>query len=177
MIIRDLTRREKVFFVICLLMAVLYFLYYLLYRPLNQWKAALRNDVEAKERAIVKDLRILERGKYYHKESEDILQRFKQKDSEEKTMSAILSEIEQVAGETDLSIAEMKPQRVKKDGLYNNFSVSLSLDGSLRQVIHFLYVLQGDAHLFSVDDVRLDKISPRLPTLKCRLVISKTLIP
>ena len=172
-----LSHREKRIFVLCLITIFIYVSYHYGFVSLKEKKDALQLAVKTKERELRKNLGVVERGKVYDGEYQRILDKFKQTASDEKTMSSLLSEIEQVAGDTKMRISEMKPQRVRKVDFYNNFSVSLTMDDSLTEIMHFLYVLQDDIHRFSVDELRFDKMGPNVATLRCQLVISKVFIP
>ena len=96
--------------------------------------------------------------------------------SESASMSAIITEIENVSGEANIRIADLKPQKVRKTGSFNNFSVSLILDGQLTSIMNFVYNLQNQPHLFAVDEMRFDKKSPNSTDLKGYLILSRVLI-
>ena len=103
---------------------------------------------------------------------------FKQTGKDEQVMSSILSEIEEVARKLDLRISDLKPKRVKKEDLYNRFSVSLTINSEFPDIIKFLYTLQRQPHLFNVEELRFDKQTRRrAATIKTRLVLGKILIP
>ena len=94
-----------------------------------------------------------------------------------RSMAAILSEIESVANQIKLRIDDMKPQKIKKVGFQNNFPVSLAVDGTLSSIIQFLYTLQNSPHYFDIDELYFEKGAMRTSQVKCRLILSKTLIP
>ena len=89
----------------------------------------------------------------------------------------MLSDIEKVNEKIDIRISDKKPQKVKTVDLYNQFSVSLTLEGKLEDVAHFVYDLQNKPYLLRVDELRIDKKSIRTSALRCRLVLSRILIP
>jgi len=177
MLSRRFTSREKRFFVICIFLILTYTGYNNIFLPLKEYKGSLETRIRVKEKLLKKHLRVVAKGKSYREKYNKFIKQFKQVDSDEKIMSMVLSEIEQVAGDVELSITQMKPQRVKKEDFFNHFSVSLSFNAPLSKVTEFLYNLQGNEHFFSVDEIRLDKFSPRHADLRCKLVVSKILVP
>ena len=92
-------------------------------------------------------------------------------------MASILSEIESVANEINMGVADMKPKKVKRIDFYNNFSATLTVEGELASIIRFLYVLQNTPHFFTADEVYFERSIMRTTQIKCRLVLSKALIP
>ena len=92
-------------------------------------------------------------------------------------MSAILAEIESVAREIDLHITDLKPQKVRKGEFLNNFSVSLSANGRLEEITHFLYILQSSPHLFNIEELAIEKSSAQTQILQTRISLSRILIP
>ena len=129
------------------------------------------------EKKIQKNLKVIQKAKSYEAKYQSLMENFQQKGSDEQMMSAILSEIESVATDAKIRITDLKPQKVKKMGSYNNFSVSLVLDGQLTPIMDFIYTLQNQPHLFSVEELRLDKKSPNTQDLKGYFVLSRSLIP
>ena len=118
----------------------------------------------------------MHKGEAIEEEYQKYAQLLKQKRSNEQERASILSEIESVAARIDLRIADRKPKKVREIDFYNNFSVSLTIEGELGNIIHFLYLLQSDPHQFNVDEVRFEKKSRRRSDIKCYLVLSRNLI-
>jgi Tfp pilus assembly protein PilO len=137
----------------------------------------LELEIAKNKRRLQKNYRIIRKGKRFQKQYGDTLTRFKQKQSDEEIMSGILSEIESTARTLDMRISDMKPQRVKKQEYYNIFSVNLAINGQLDEILHFLYLLQNPPHLFNIDELRIEKSSPRAKSLHSRMVFSRILIP
>ena len=137
----------------------------------------MESKIVAGRKQLEKNLKIIHKAQRYEKQNTAIIANFKQKGSDEQAMSTIITEIESVAGEVNIRIADLKPQKVRKTGSFNNFSVSLVLDGQLTPIMNFVYDLQNQPHWFGVDEMRLDKKSPNSPDLKGYLVLSRTLLP
>jgi len=102
---------------------------------------------------------------------------YKQQDTDEQMMSALLSEIETAAGGVGMHVTEMKPQRVKKAGPYNHFSVSLVLDGGLPELMQFIATIQNPPHQFLVDNMTLTRKAPQEQVLRCELIVTRISLP
>ncbi|HOW35219.1 MAG TPA: type 4a pilus biogenesis protein PilO [Candidatus Omnitrophota bacterium] len=177
MIPRRLSKRETRIFIVCLFVIFVFVSYRFIFKPLKEDLAALEEKIEAKETQLKKILKINKRKDSVSKAYEQQIFSLRQKLSDEQEMASILSEIQSVANEIKLGVADMKPKKVKRVDFYNNFSVSLTMDGELVSIVHFLYILQNSPHFFSIDEVYFEKSSIRTAQIKCRLTLSKILIP
>lgn len=179
MILRRLTRREQNTFVICLLFLFGYISYQGALKPLGNRLAVLDKKIEAEQKKFDKDLRILRKANLLQDQYNEYAKRFKQDKSNEQMMSGILSEIERVAeGLKDLRISDLKPKIVQNQDIYNEFSVSLTIESNFVTIMEFLHILQIQPHFFRVDEVRFDNTSYReSKTIKTQLILSKVTLP
>ena len=176
--IKRLTQREQLFAALVVILGLVLFIYYSFVRPLKEQIRLLEIKVKDSEKQISKNFKLIRKGEAREKEYKIYLQEFKQDKPNEQVMSSILAEIEAVALELQLQISDLKPKRVKEGGDYNQFSVSLAIDSSLENIIHFLHILQSEPHIFDVEGLEFEKGSQRKSdTMKTRLVLSKILIP
>jgi len=176
--IKRLTKREQKIFIVTLVLILGYIGNNLLVKPLKEKILSLDQAIVAEEIRLKKNQRIIGQAKALSEDYNAYLNNFKQSKTNEQVMSSILSEIEEVAGELELRISDLKPKRVKRGEYYNRFSVSLTIDSDFVDIIHFLYILQKQPHLFDVEEVRFDKGSRRRSsTMKTQLVLGKMLIP
>ena len=169
----NLSQREKDIVIIFVIVAGLALVFRAVYIPLKNKSDEVREKIAVSEKKLNKNLKMIRKGENYEARYKPLLENFQQKGSDEQMMSAILNEIESAAGQVQVRIADMKPQRVKKSGSYNNFSVSLTLDGELTAIMDFIYGLQNQPHLFAVDELRLEKKSPNTKELKGYFVLSR----
>ena len=119
---------------------------------------------------------MIQKAKSYEEKYKSLLESFQQQGSDEQMMSVILTEIESAAAQVKIRIADMKPQKARKIGTYNNFLVSITLDGELTSIMDFIYSLQNQPHLFAVDELRLEKKSPNTRDLKGYFVLSRIVL-
>lgn len=176
--IKRLTKREQKIFIFLVIIAVAYAALQGVIKPLNEKILFVKNKIEKRKKHLDDNLRIVNKGRKREEQYNYYLNKFKQNQSNEQVMSSMLSEIEGVARSLNLRISDLKPQKAQETNYYNRFSVSLTIDSELAEIIHFIYELQNQTHLFNVDEVRFDKGARRnTSTLKTNLVLSKIFIP
>ena len=176
--IRRLSAREVKILIVSLLLAFGYIGYTFLVRPAKEKFIALDEEIAAQQRRLAKTSAEIQKAGSLERSWEVYEQKFKQSASNEGTMSSILSEIEAVAADLKLQIANLTPKRVKESELSNRFSVSLTMDGNFMDVLQFLHTLQSEPHLFDVEEARFDKGTRQESTsVKASLVLRKTFIP
>ena len=177
MSIRQMSKREQGIFIITLLAGLSYFVVYGVVKPFGEKKEALVAQIEAKQSVLDKYVKTIQRAKALEKENEVLFAQFKQPGANEQVMSQLLSEIESKSAELGLRISELKPRRVKKEDAFNRFSVSLSLECSLVNMLQLLYALQKDPHFFKIDEFVIEKgLQRQADTVKVHLVLSKMFI-
>ena len=71
----------------------------------------------------------------------------------------------------------MKPQGAQKENFYNKFSVGLTMDGSLKEILQFIHSLQGPSHHLTVSELHFEKAVQTPNVLVAKLVLSRILIP
>ena len=175
---KRLTKREKKIFLACLIVIISYGCYMGLWKPLKDKIDSLDQKIQTQHRRLLKDLRVIQDAQNIETSYNTFHNNFKQEKTNEQIMSSILSEIEEVAGQLALRISDLKPMRVKNEEFFNRFSVSLTIDSDLPGIVHFLYLLQTQPHLFDVESVRFDKGPERkVASIKTHLTLSKIFIP
>lgn len=165
--------RERIIFVLCLLSIFIYWNYMFVYKPAQEKRSGIQDKVLVAQKQLKRDMRTVAQAKAYQGQYDKILAEFKQSGTDEAVMSAILSEIERASAGFKVKIAEMKPQRVKKSELTGEFSVSMTLEGSLSEVIRCLHTLQQPPHLFGVSQLRIERQMFQGVDLQCQLILSR----
>ena len=176
--IRRLSARELKILVVSSTLAFVYIGYILLIRPAKEKLIELDQEIELQQRRLAKTSAEIQKAGATEKVWAVYEQKFRQPASNEGTMSSILSEIEAVAADLKLQIANLTPKRVRESDISNRFSVSLTIDGNFIDVLQFLHTLQGEPHLFDVEEARFDKgMRQQSTSVKASLVLGKTFIP
>ena len=176
--IRRLTKREQKIFILCVVLAVVYFIYNFLVKPARGKLAMLDQEIVAQNRRLAKNAAAMQRAHALETTIEFYEQKFKQSRSNEETISSILAEIEAVATQLHLQIANLTPKRVQEANLYKRFLVNLTMDGNFMDILQFVHILQSEPHFFDVEEVRFDKgMREQTASVKTNLVLGKTFIP
>ena len=175
---RPLTRREQNIFFLSVIMGVVYLGFYGLIRPVRAQIEQVATRMEEQNKKYLKNLRLIRKAEKLSPQIAYYLDRFSQKTSNEEVLTAILVEIEQVAGNHKIQISDLKPRKMFQNEFYNRYSVSLTLDSPFVDIMEFLYVLQKEPYLYNVEDLRFDQAARRnSESIKTRLILSKTLVP
>ena len=178
MMIKRLTKREQGIFIVCVILAFMYVTYQGVIKPLQEKLVGLDADIESEHKRLVKNLKTVQKAKALEQEYHQYFDQLKQDGTNEQVMASILSEIEQVAGQLNLKISDLKPKRVRKEVYYNWFSVSLTIDSTLKDMMQFVYILQKQPHFFRVDEFSFEKGAQRnAEDIRIHLVLSRILIP
>jgi len=176
--IKKLTAREQKIFIVCMAVLFVYAGYGALIKPLMDKVDSVDGKIYAYQKRLNKSVSDIQKSKEFRQQYNEYLKRFKQSKTDEQVMTSILSEIEKVSGEFGLLISELKSRKVKHGEQYNKFSVSLTINSELINILRFLHTLQRQPHFFDLEKARFDKVSRRKSTtIKTNLVLSKILIP
>lgn len=176
--IRRLSTREQKILVLSLTVAFIYIGYAFLVKPATEKLSDLDQEIAAAQRRLDKSIAEIQKADSLENIWGVYENKFKQPASKEGTMSSILSEIEAVAAQLGIQIANLTPKRVRETEFYNRFSVTLTIDGEFNDILQFLHTLQNEPHLFYVEEIRFDKgTRQQANAVKTSLVLGKTFIP
>jgi len=173
---RAFSSREKMIFVVCVVVVLIYGGYRFGYQALQESTATRQQRVLQAEKElrqykdVVREQSLVSRKLLAYKEM------FAQKGSDEQEMTKMLSEVEAAAQNINMKIINMEPERIKKGDFYNYFSINVQAQGSLKKIFEFLYALESQTYRFRIDEMRLEKYSLRADELKCQFVVSRFLI-
>ncbi len=173
----NFSHRERMIFIMCLAAISIYIGYLLFYVPLKERQDDTLNAIKDTKRQMRKDLKFVQEAKSQRTEYDRYKNQFKQTTTDEGVMSALLSDVDHISQQFKVRISEMKPQKVRKFDFYNTFAVSLTMEGSLKEVIHFLHTLQGDPYFLDIEEIRFDKHFQRTADIQCQLIVHKVLFP
>ncbi len=176
-LIRSLSAREMRIFVFCLTLIVGSAGYHFILRPLKENIVDLENKIIVHEKRLRKNLGLVKQKASIDTNYSQYAALLKQNASQEQQMALIIDEIGAVANQVQLRVSDIKPKKVRPVDFYNNFTVSLSVEGELKTILHFLYILQSSPHLFAIDELYIEKGTMRSVQVRCRLSLSKALVP
>ncbi|MCA9400312.1 MAG: hypothetical protein KC713_01695, partial [Candidatus Omnitrophica bacterium] len=135
---RKLSAREKIIFVLTVMLVIGYGGYYGLYEPMLRRVEDIDIQIAAQERRMSKDKRTVKNADAVQTRYEQYLQKYRTSRTEQEIMSGIISEVEAAANRLGLKIADIKPNRVNQEKYFNEYSVSLTIDSQLIEMVQFL---------------------------------------
>lgn len=174
---RKLTTREKLIFVLCLVLGAGYLGYYVVYLPINSKKEELDLRLETQNRKYFKDLRTIKQAELQQSSWKEYAENFQLTESKEEAVSSMLKDIESVANQLNLKISDQKPKTIEQTAAYMKFPISLSIDSDFITIVEFLHALQLEPYNFFVDEARFDKSSRNQgDQLMSQITISKIFV-
>ena len=174
---RFLNHREQKIFMICLAVVFMAVFYNSLIAPLQREKNSLQEEIVIEKKQLDGDLEVIQRAEKIDAQYNSYLKRFSKSGTEEEIASSILSEIEEIAGELELHVIELKPERIEHDEFNDRFSVRLTMSSEFVDIIHFLHMLQQSPYFFDVEEVEFKKSTKRNQgAITTRLVLGKGFI-
>jgi Tfp pilus assembly protein PilO len=134
---------------------------------LNSMSAAINQ----KERELGNALQLIAQKEIIESEYEKYTKDIKQKLSNEKETAQLLSEIEKIAKETEVSLTRMKPSQVKEEEFYKEYIVQVEAEAVISNLIDFIYKLERTSKLIRVREFRLVPKQKNSVILKMDMVI------
>lgn len=174
---QNLSSRERALFAATLIVGVIFLGYQFFLMPLNRRHEAAEEGILTQQKLLNEKKKIIARAMAKTASYEYYKELFRQEGRSEQVMSGILKEIEEVARDLDIRIASLKPQSGKENQAYNEYSVSLNITTTFENSVQFLYNLQKQPFMFTVDKFDYDKRSRKGTDITVQLILSKTLIP
>ena len=173
--LRGLLASEKILLVVTVVLLSVYLGSHFLAELWQEKIYVLETKIARTEREIRKSNALIQQKDSLEGKYQAYVNEFAQTSSDEKTRSETIADIEGASSGLGLKILELKPQMEKGiEDLYNRYTVSLTLKGSLIEIMQFLENLQKKPHWFSVTQIRLDSdLSAEKDSLKAYLVLER----
>lgn len=177
MIFSNLTKREKNLFYLAMFLIFVWITHNFVIKPIIvKWKE-LDDKIEEKSLKLEKNIRMIDRKERIEHEYENYASAVKMGGSEEEEMAKFLTEVESLASSSSTHIIEIKPRPSKKIQFYKKYLIDLDAEGDINQLSKFIYDIQNSSQLLKVDKFSLGTKGAGTNLLKCRLLVSKILIP
>lgn len=177
MILSSLSRREKRLLYLTITVLAVWILHGFVLNPLiTGWKE-LEDKIEEKSLKLDKSRKILNFKEKIQGEYENYASSVRMQGSEEEEMAKFLTEIESIARASSVHISDIKPRPVKNAGFYETYLVELEAEGDINQISKFIYDIQVSPQLLKIDKYSIGTKGAGTNLLKCRVIVSKILIP
>jgi Tfp pilus assembly protein PilO len=169
-------REQKIFFVLLVVFGI-YGAYMGIYRPSVDKNEEIERNAMLARKKWMEQARLIQKEKRMAQAWQAELDSVRQTGSNEQVMSAMLSEIENVAAGGKIRVTEMKPQGAVKSEFYNTFSISLSFDGELKDVLSFIHVLQNPSRHLNLRQLNLERSGSDAKGMMAKMVLERQLFP
>ena len=119
------------------------------------WKN-LNKSIYDKERALLKNIKIMAQKDLIDEYYDKYAQSLKMKGSVEEETAVILSEIENIGRSSNVQIIDIKPHRVQDMEFYKEYFIELEAEGNITNLSKFIYELQNSKQILKVRHLRLN---------------------
>jgi len=167
------SKREQVILYIFAAVLAVYGVYEFVYAPFQRKAIQIDSQVEAMERKLQKAYEMIRAGEGLDERIRGQFDDMVLTKTPEEEMSSLLAEIEGLASEAKIQIADMKPQPVSAQDRIFLFSVKLALNYDLKTTMNFIRILQDAPHSLTVDEFSFERASPDKGNLRCILFVSR----
>jgi len=138
---------------------------------------SVQDQIEMAQKKLQRNQRLIREAGQVGQEYRTLLARYKQKKSQEEIMSSMLSNIQAVSVRISVPITDLKPNKVKTVDSFNQYSVSMSIEGRLTDILHFIHIMQSPPYQYFLDELNLRREFFKADKLRCQLVFKQILIP
>lgn len=166
-----LSKNEKKLFYCAALFASLALFDLLIVSPVFNKIRSLNQEISEKTSAIKKYLHILSQKERISEETAKFGYFLSALKSNEEEITILLKEIENLADKSSVYLVDMKPQDSK--GSQNKFSVSLSCEAQMEQLVQFMHSIESSDKILTVDRYEITQKSKESTIVQCSMSVSK----
>lgn len=132
---------------------------------------SLNTNIRTKERELINDLQLVAQKELINSKYEEYTKDIKQTLSNEKETAQLLSEIEKIAKDTDVSLTRMKPSQVKEKEFYKEYIIQVEAEAVISNLVDFLYKIERTSKLIRTGEFRLVPKQKNSTVLKMDMLI------
>lgn len=171
-----MSKREKIIGVIAVLVMLFFGVSTYVARPMLDKMDDLDQRILVAEKKLHKAYQILFRENTITKEYEENLQFVKQDQNEEEEIAAFLSEIENIASSSNVSLSDIKPGNVEKAKNYRIYSAEIEIESEISYIVDFMYQIERLPQLIRIKSFTFSPKDKNSKELKGNLTMALLLI-
>ena len=99
----------------------------------------------------------------------------KKRATDEEEMADLLNIVENIATDTNIRIANIRPKPTKRSEFYKKYVLEMNCQAAIEDYIEFIYNLQKSGQSVRVEKLKLTSQGRDTPLLKARMLITKVL--
>jgi len=174
--ITRLSKRERIIFYVTIGIVTLVLLDRMLLSPILVKVSSLGEAIKAKEETIEQSLLIVNQEERIEGESSRYTSFLSAPQTEEKTITAFLKEIETLAKKSSIYLTDIKPAGKEVEGTVVQHFIKLNFEAQMEQVFNFFYNVTNFELLIKIEDFQIRPKSEGSSVIICSISISKTII-
>lgn len=133
-------------------------------------------SIKISEKQLAHDLRNVNQQEQITAEFEKYAEYIARSGSDEEEVAKILGEIESLARQSNVYLANMKPQTPKEVDFYMEYAVEIEAEAEIGPLTKFLHQLNASGQLLRVEKLRLSSKKKGDKTLKASMLITRILV-
>jgi len=150
-----LSKKEKRLFYIAVTIIAIVFFDRVVFRPVMNKLESFNGKISIEEKKLEKSMHILAQESTITAEYKKFAQGIKQEQSDEETISSLLSSIEKMGNSVSVFVRDIKPNPVEKFEFYKKFSVKIEAEAKISNLTDFIYQVENSPRLLRVSDFRM----------------------
>ncbi len=168
--------KERLGLFVALTILLLAFVDRLIINPIINRIQQIDREITVEEKQFSQDLRYLKQKEAVTEEYNKYSQYVKKVGTDEEEQTKILSEIEELARKSNISISNMKPQSPKEVSFYKKYEIELEVEGEMESLVNFLYEVNSSSQLLRAEKVRFGLKEKESSTVKASIVVTKVVV-
>ena len=173
MIIEKFSKREQGLLLITAILVACAFVYGFVAEPLIRAHAGLNRQIETGRLKLQKNQKLLSQRVTIMADYKRYADMIKPMASEEEEVAAMLKIIENIARKGSIRITNVRPQPVKDEGIYKEFTFELIAESDVKGLAKFIYDLQGSGNLLRVRKLTMSTAASKDKSIKAIIEITK----
>ena len=138
--------------------------------------SSIDENVKTQELLIKKGLRVLAQKDAILKQLKAYSVYDVDAKTQEEEMAGLLKSLEVTSGKSSVIVTEVKLADFKLEKIKKEYFISLSCDGTMEQLVNFIFNLEHSKDLFTVENYSLTSKDKEKGIVHCIMSISKTFI-
>ncbi|MBI3602056.1 MAG: type 4a pilus biogenesis protein PilO [Candidatus Omnitrophica bacterium] len=172
----NFSQKEKVGLLIAVAFMSLALLDRLMINPINNNIKRIDRETKISEKRLTMALRNVDQKQVLAQEYRRYVKHQSNGPDEEK-ITAMLTTIEDLARESEISLLDIKPLSPKNIDFSKQYSIAVEAEGDMDHLINFLYKLHGSSQLLRVETLHLNLKDKNSNAVKASILITKVTVP
>jgi len=173
MMLEKLSGKERTGLFIAVVFVFLVILDRAILAPINDRIGQINREIKIGEKQLAMGLRNVSQKELVAGERKNYAQYLKNTGSDEEKTAAMLSEIENLAKKTGVSLVDMKPRPAQNVDFYIQYSIDVEAEGTMDALESFLYQLNASTQLLRAQKLRLNLKDKDASIVKASVQITK----